>query len=437
MKKVKKKKAPQKKIKILTLGDMPLLPSGVGTQSKYVFEALLKSGKFQIVSLGGAVKHKDYSPKTVQPYGEDFKIFPVDGYGDENTIRSVIRSERPDILWFMTDPRFYEWLWNIENEIRSNIPMVYYHVWDNYPTPHFNKPWYESNDVIVSISKLTHEIVNEVTDDSVKKVYIPHAVNQDIFKPLPSETVLEHRRKIFPMFADDDFVFFWNNRNARRKQSGSLIFWFKTFLEKLEEKGYERSSAKLVMHTEPTDPNGQDLAAIISHLNLAENVFISRDKIPTENMSSLYNSVQCTVNISDAEGFGLATLESLACGTPIIINKTGGLQDQIETKDGKMCGIGLEPTSKAIIGSQQVPWIYEDRLSEEVVSDALLKMYVTYFEDLGTYEEWMDNGLEHVNDLFNFSKFEKDWVDLMLDVHKQHGSWPNKKYQPWKLAEIA
>ena len=41
-----------KKIKVLTLGDMPLSPSGVGTQTKYMCEALLKTGKFKIISFG-------------------------------------------------------------------------------------------------------------------------------------------------------------------------------------------------------------------------------------------------------------------------------------------------------------------------------------------------------------------------------------------------
>ena len=45
-----------KKIKVLTLSDHPLSPSGVGTQTKYVCEALLKTEKFQVVSLGGAIK---------------------------------------------------------------------------------------------------------------------------------------------------------------------------------------------------------------------------------------------------------------------------------------------------------------------------------------------------------------------------------------------
>ena len=39
-----------KKIKVLTLGDHPLSPSGVGTQTKYICEALLDSEKFEIIS---------------------------------------------------------------------------------------------------------------------------------------------------------------------------------------------------------------------------------------------------------------------------------------------------------------------------------------------------------------------------------------------------
>ena len=66
-------------------------------------------------------------------------------------------------MWIMTDPRFWPWLWEIENEIRSVVPLVYYHVWDNHPAPKFNKVFYESNDLIATISKLTDDIVKEVS----------------------------------------------------------------------------------------------------------------------------------------------------------------------------------------------------------------------------------------------------------------------------------
>lgn len=430
MKKIKKKKRQiNGKIKVMTIGDHPMLPSGVGTQSRYVFESLLESGDFKIVSLGGAVEHHDYRPQSIQPYGEDFRVYPVDGYGEPNVVRSIIRSEKPDILWFMTDPRFYGWLWEIENEVRANIPMVYYHVWDNYPVPDFNKPWYDSNDVVVSISKLTDDIVKKVSRDNLRKEYIPHAVSPQFFRKHDEEVVAEFRKEVFPMIDEDDFIFFWNNRNARRKQSGSLIYWFKDLLDEMDT---DSKKLKLVMHTDPKDPNGQDLTAIISHLGLNNSVFLSREKIPPENLALLYNAVDCTVNISDAEGFGLATLESLSCGTPIIVNLTGGLQDQIGTPD-KPCGIGIEPASKAVIGSQEVPWIYEDRLNKDDVVAAMKKMY----ENPELREEFSKNGLEHVKKNFNFEDFKKKWVKLMREVYDQNGSWPNENYTRWTFTEIA
>ena len=128
-----------KKIKVLTISDHPLMPSGVATQTKYFIEGLLKTGKYKVISLGGAIKHQSYQPVRTEEWKDDWTIFPVDGFGDPNIIRSIVRSEKPDILWFMTDPRFYGWLWNMANEIRPLVPMVYYHVWDNYPYPKFNK----------------------------------------------------------------------------------------------------------------------------------------------------------------------------------------------------------------------------------------------------------------------------------------------------------
>ena len=180
------------KIKILTLSDHPLSPSGVGTQTKYFCESLLKTGRYSIISLGGAVKHHDYNPIQVDPYGEDWRIIPVDGYGTQEMIRSIIRTENIDLLWFMTDPRFWGWLWEIENEIRPICSMVYHHVWDNFPAPYFNRNFYLSNDHIVTISKVTDEIVRTVAPE-VTRTYLPHSVNSDIFKPLSDLQIEEIR----------------------------------------------------------------------------------------------------------------------------------------------------------------------------------------------------------------------------------------------------
>ena len=420
----------EKRIKVLTISDHPLSPSGVGTQTKYIIEALLKSDKFDVVSLGGAIKHPDMKPQVTEEYGERWKIFPVDGYGTQDIVRSVIRNERPDILYFMTDPRFYEWLWEIECEIRTLMPMVYYHVWDNYPLPDFNRRYYESNDFIATISKVTSDIVQKVAPD-VREQYVPHAVNSEFFTPHSEEQKAEFRKTFDEHHATKDkFIFFWNNRNARRKQSGSLIYWFKDFLD---EVGHDK--ACLIMHTDPKDGYGQDLQAIVNTLGLNQQhqVLFSTQKVNMEQLASLYNLADCTVNISDAEGFGLATLESLSCGTPILVNKTGGLQEQVT--DGKsMFGIGLEPDSKAIIGSQAVPYIYEDRLNGKKVAAAFRNMYSL---DKETREVMGRSGRDHVIRNYNFETFNQTWVDIMIKIHEEEGSWETRKHNNYRLLEVA
>jgi len=418
-----------KKIKVLTIGDHPMSPSGVGTQTRYVCEALLKSEKFSILSLGGAIKHTDYTPVAIDPWGQDWRIIPVNGYGSQEMIRSLIRNEKPDILWFMTDPRFYEWLWAIENEIRPLCPMVYYHVWDNYPYPMFNKKFYESNDHIFTISQLTDNVVKNVSPNT-PSTYLPHAVDGELFKPLSDEDRRTLREQSMDPRDLDKFVVFWNNRNARRKQSGSLVFWWKEFLDKnnLHDK------AQLLMHTDPKDVHGQDLEYIIESLGMTNReVVFSTQKVPTQNMPIFYNLVDATINIADAEGFGLSTLESLSCGRPIIANMTGGLQEQIMSGTEQF-GIPVFPASKAIIGSQQVPYIFEDRLNKDHVVSALSNLYHMGKEER---DKMGMAGREHVLKNYNFATFEERWVEEMLKIHETHGSWETRKgYQSITFKEI-
>ena len=296
-----------------------MAPSGVGTQTNYMIQSLLKTGKYKFVSIAGAIKHQDYKPIKTEEWGDDWIIIPVDGYGSPEQIRSMIRNEKPDALWFMTDPRFFGWLWEIEDEVRPLCPMVYYHVWDNYPYPKFNEPLYSSTDVIATISKVTDNVVRNVAPE-VECIHIPHAVPDDTFKPLEQE-IVDALRKDNLKDEKDKFIVFWNNRNARRKQSGTVIWWFHEWAEKNNLK----DKVQLIMHTDPKDPHGQDLDHIISRLGMGRLVLLSKEKVSPEHLGKMYGMSDCTINISDAEGFGLATLESLSCGVPIIVNMTGGL----------------------------------------------------------------------------------------------------------------
>lgn len=416
------------KKKILIIADSPLVPSGVGTQTRYMIESLLSTGEYQFLCLAGAIKHENYNIQKVEGYEEDWTIVPVDGYGNAAIVRGAIKEFKPDVLWFMTDPRFYHWLWQIEDEIRDKIPMVYYHVWDNYPYPTYNAQYYGSNDLICSISKVTDDIVKTVSPDTTS-IHIPHAVDTDVFKNTKQLLDSSLRENITDN-KPEKLVFFWNNRNARRKQSGTLIYWFKEFLD---EVGHD--SACLLMHTEPKDPHGQDLVAIIEELGLTNGeISFSVQKLPPEDLANIYSVVDCTINIADAEGFGLSTLESLSCETPIIVNMTGGLQEQV-TDGQNWFGIGLEPASRSIIGSQEVPFIYEDRVSKSDFLNAMRKMFhMTDQEraDLGRL------GRQHVLNNYSLEIYKQNWIKTFKMIEEKFGSWESRNnYQSWKLMEVA
>jgi len=270
--------------------------------------------------------------------------------------------------------------------------------------------------------------------------YLPHAVSGDIFKKMTSKedkAKIQKLRDMIPSLKDynpksknNKKVFFWNNRNARRKQSGTLIWWFKEFLD---EVGHDK--AVLIMHTDPRDQHGQDLPHIIEHLGVSDGqVIISSEKVQPEELAVLYNLADYTINISDAEGFGLSTLESLSCGTPVIVNMTGGLQEQV-TNGKEWFGWGIQPTSKSVIGSLQVPYIYEDRISQDDFNKVMKKAINISAK---AYKTMSSGGMNHVKDNYNFDQYEQRWVNTIDEIIEREGSWKTRKnYKRWHLMEVA
>ena len=329
-----------KKRKILLFSDDLRMSSGVGTMSREIVMGTLN--KFDWVQVGGAIKHPD-SGKIIDMNAavreetgiEDasLKVYPTDGYGNPNLLRELMKTEKPDAIMIYTDPRFWGWLYNMEHELRQEIPIFYYNIWDNYPYPRWNEPFYESCDLIMNISKQTHNIVQNVCQNKPRtdwdSTYIPHGINESQFYPVVDEKEkLEMNKMKSELFngQDIEFCLFYNNRNIRRKMTSDSIMAFKTFAERLPKE--KRDKVAYVLHTQPVDQNGTDLPAVVEELCPDLNIIFSTNKLENKELNFLYNIADVTINIASNEGFGLGTCESLMCGTPIIVNVTGGLQDQ-------------------------------------------------------------------------------------------------------------
>lgn len=429
------------KKKILFISDHPLVPSGVGTQAKYLIEGLLATGKYKFICLGGAIQHPDYKPQKVAPekYGDDWIIFPVNGYGDKNLIRSLLINEKPDALFFFTDPRFFIWLWEMEDEIRQVCPMVYWHVWDNDPTPQFNKVLYESTDFISALSLKTYGLLQDLGYKRCN--YIPHSLPSELFKPLPDDVIAKYKHDHFGPHKDRKFIVFWNNRNARRKQTGDVIAAFAKFAKQVG-----KDKVALMMHTNVGDPEGQDILAVGRCYGVDSELIISEQRVPPEELNNFYNVVDCTINIASNEGFGLGTLESLFAGTPIIVHMTGGLQFQIgdwwQGKDGEVAvdlrdqdkltsrakklynssagnwwGAPVFTASRSCTGSQQIPYIYDDRVNHDDVVRALTKLY-----EMGRQKrrELGQKAREWATKTFNQERMVAEWDRTFQDVIDNH-----------------
>ena len=143
---------------MLALSDHALSTSGVGTQSRHLFYGLIGKNEWTIRQFGAALKHSSY--ETVVPH-EDLVIKPIDGFGTRDLLRIALATEQPDVLFIFTDPRFFIWLFEMEDEVHQVCPIAWWHVWDNHPYPDFNSALYESTDLINCHSYLTYELLKE------------------------------------------------------------------------------------------------------------------------------------------------------------------------------------------------------------------------------------------------------------------------------------
>ena len=359
-----------KKRKVLVLSDHALSPSGVGNQTRHLINGLIQKGGWSFRQFGAAIKHADYRTIVVN---EDFIIKPIDGFGNRAMIREALATEKPDAMLIFTDPRFFTWLFEMEDEVHQICPIAWWHVWDNYPTPMFNSPMYEATDLINCHSYLTYEFCHKLFPE--KTNFIPHSLPPGMFYPMSEQDKLRNKILLLGTHRADHFVGLWINRNARRKRPSDVIWAWKLFLDELEQKHGHRK-ATLIMHTDPFDQEGPNLVEVARNLDIEQNVAFSKERVEFDKMNVIHNVSDFCINISYAEGFGLATLEAMNVGNPIVAVKTGGLTRQVvNAYTGEENGAALPVELKTLVGSQGVPYIYEDYVTVETTAKGIMKLY--------------------------------------------------------------
>jgi len=398
--------------KILLLSDDIRFHSGIATMSREI--VLGTAHRFNWVNLAAAINHPeqgkrlDVSQDTNRLCGiEDSSItlYPYNGYGDANMVRILMEMEKPDAIMIFTDPRYWIWFFQMENEIRKKIPITYLNIWDDFPAPLYNKSYYDSCDALFCISKQT-KLINELVlgDPAKNKVikYVPHGIDEKTFFPInefmtkENEELEKTKAQLFKG-ENPEFVVFYNSRNIRRKSTSDLVAAYSVFCDQIGKDKAKKCA--LLLHTQPVDENGTDLRAVIELLCDPEyqKVYFSEDRWSPEQMNLLYNLSDVTCLISSNEGWGLSLTEAMMAGKMIIGNVTGGMQDQMRfvddngnwyepTKDCPSnhfrrysdCGewaIPVFPSNTSLMGSIPTPYIFDDRCDFREVANAIEKVY--------------------------------------------------------------
>ena len=397
----------EKRKKILLLGDDIRLHSGVGCQSRNI--VLNTAHRYNWVNLGAAVKHPeagqffDISSDVNTKMGlKDalVKVIPYDGYGDAQILRQIFHIEKPDAIVHFTDPRYWMWMYQMENEIKQYCPLVFYTIWDDLPYPMYNREFYRSDDMLLCISKQTKNLVENVLRDHPKPdwaiKYIPHGIDEKDFYPIINDLEYETWKEKF-LGDNFDFVILWNSRNIRRKNASDIILAWRTFLDQLPVE--QAKKCLLLMHTDPVDHNGTDLPKVVQNFCNPEihKIKFSTNKLPEKELNYLFNCSDAHMFMTDNEGWGLGLTESLTAGRMIIAPVQGGMQDQMRFEDEngdwinfttehpsnadgkyKKCGewaIPMFPSTRSVKGSPMTPYIFASQVSVEDAAIALMKCY--------------------------------------------------------------
>jgi glycosyltransferase involved in cell wall biosynthesis len=399
---------PDKRKKIMLITDDIRVHSGVANIGKEI--VIHTAQHFNWVNLGGAIQHPDagkrfdLSQATNEEIGltdSSVILYPIHEYGNPDLLRQLINIEKPDAIMLITDPRYFVWLFSIENEIRKSIPIAYLNIWDNYPAPLYNKAYYEACDLLMGISKQTVNINKLVLGNKAdKKIikYIPHGLNHEIFKPIEKDNSdLKEFKKTLLKNKEYDFVLLFNSRNIQRKRVSDTILAYKYFIDQLPVEKAKKCA--FVLHTDRVFEHGTDLEAVVELLCNDEkyNIIFTDAKFDPRRMNLLYNSTDCQILLTSNEGWGLSLTESLLSGNPIIANVTGGMQDQMgfEDENGNWFTPSSEipsnhnstykkhgewafpvfPSTRVLQGSPPTPYIWDDVCKPEDAAEQIMNVY--------------------------------------------------------------
>lgn len=236
-------------------------------------------------------------------------------------------------------------------------------------------------------------------------VFIPHAVDPEVFYPLSQEEREELRLDIFGIAPKDETLAVLSvGVNSTRKDHF-------TSLAAIQKLNQDSLKGKLYLHTKGV-ANGIDIYAQAQALELSSLDYqVADDSLlgcSDRALNRLYNASDCLLFSSRREGFGIPMIEAMAAGTPVIAPNYGPFAEVLEGGD---FGYLHEPVGQV--------WLRDDHRGPSWQSGAatiakhLDKMRTAILEAWDDYSDRIIEARKCAIDTYSVETVSKQWRELV------------------------
>lgn len=293
------------KKKLLWVGDSPAGMTGFGQSSRGILDVVRSA--FDVTVLG--------INATGDPHDLPYEIYTAHMGGDAFGIGRIVWMcdlVNPDVIVIQQDPwNFAFYLDRIKSiDAYANIPIIGIVAVDG------------QNCAGQSLNRMDHCIFwTQFGLDEAKKngftgasSVIPLGVDLSVFHPIDK---LEARSRRVPKDLDDVFIVGNVNRNQPRKRLDLTIRFFAKWIAQ-----YKIEDAWLYLHIAPTSDKGIEAQQLASYYHMPRMVTMQPQSfygLTESQMVDTYNCFDVQISTTQGEGFGLTTLEGMACGVPQIV----------------------------------------------------------------------------------------------------------------------
>jgi len=352
---VKKKRA-----KILWYSDF-LISTGFGNVAEELLSRLHKTGKYEFVVLGINYKGVPYNQPSSEYYHlKDIPVWPAVSHGPESNLfgydvlASMLANQHFDLFFALQDSfNLIPMKTAIKNaRLRKDLNFKYclYFPVDG----DINKSWVDDAiklaDKAVTYTEYGQNVVAK-HDAFLNVEAIPHGIDLEKFKPFEDFEDRAQFRQAYFNITSDTFLISNINRNQPRKDLPRTIIAFREFCKK-----YPKVKTKLYLHCRALDGAGHKIHEFTKAYlpeELWDRVILPSDEsmggngVDTETLSKVYAASDVVTSTTFGEGWGLSTVEAMACKTPVVMPDNSATTEILgkNSERGYLVKSGQEPSA--------------------------------------------------------------------------------------------